>query len=74
MPRMDCDESCYGTQNKPQANEGNHLAFPQIFLFYGESGLPFFPCILGNLGEGKDILAEGLNIACFVWLFYLILI
>ena len=67
MPRMDCGESCYDIQNKPQANEGSRLAFPQIFPFYGESGLPFFPCILGNLGEGKDISSEGLNIPYFAW-------
>lgn len=65
---MDCDESYCDIQNKPQANEGNHLAFPQIFPFYGESGLPFFPCILGNLDEDKDILGEGLNIPYFAWL------
>ena len=68
MPKMDCDESCYGIQNKPQANEGNRLAFPQIFPFYGESGLPFFPCILGNLGEGRDISAGDLNKPYFAWL------
>ena len=71
MPKMDCDESCCGIQTKPQANEGNRSAFPQTFLFYGEFVLPFFPCILGNLGEGKDILAEGLNNACFAWLAFL---
>ena len=68
MPKMDCDESCCGIQNKLQANEGNRSAFPQTFLFYGEFVLPFFPYTLGNLGEGKDILAEGLNIACFALL------
>lgn len=52
---LDFGEYDDGTQNILQANIKNHLAYPQIVLFYDEPGLLFFHYIHHILDADKGI-------------------